>query len=169
MRPFYMVKLADGREAPQRWTPEASNFLLQKMIREEENKLNAQDCERATTAGIGHLVVPGKHGPELATATIGESGDYEVNATASRIKHTGADSKKAWLTRWMRFCTEPHNEEATLKEMYAAVEQEIENEAASLAAPAPTIPASEFQDQTLMHPEPPRRRGRPRKAQLQGA
>lgn len=156
MLPHYMVKDNEGRMRRERWSSQSANFALQQFVREEEIKLNAQDCDKASAAGIEHMVIKTRFGAELATSTIGPTGDYEVEPVAARIKHSGLDSKKAVGARWRAFCSEPRDEQEVLAAMFTAANDDEAAEGTLSAPPIAMIPIS---DVTTNRRKP----GRPRK------
>lgn len=163
MRPYRVVKDSEDRMRHESWSPEVSTFAFQKIRREERIKLNEGDCERATAAGVGHLIVKGKYGRELATCLVGETtGNYEIDPVASRIKHSGLDFKKAVGKRWRAFCAQPQDEELVRSAMLMAVEEEADEEETE-----PTLEVRLTPTHELIAPLK-RRPGRPRKVMAGG-
>ena len=134
------------------WDYSKANAKLQSMRQAHCDRLNAEDCELARKAGIGHLVDEETGSLRTLELKSGDSesidgkestvvnGQYVVNHVASSIKHSGAMLKDALVSEWREFCSRPQNDDNVEYPVPAYVPKETRGRGAVLTAPEPPPP-----------------------------
>jgi hypothetical protein len=103
------------------WHRDRAIAKLQEIRRKHKERLNAEDCERARQAGIGHMIdeklgVLGTielkgAGAAADEEPIARAGNYVVDPLAARLKHDGRALKDAYIPEWQAFCSRPQNDD----------------------------------------------------------
>lgn len=155
------------------WSEDRARAKLLEIRQRHKDRLNAEDCDRARAAGIGHLVDEKTNmlrtieliadgdadGDEAVTMAL--SGKYQVNQMASQIKHSGAELNDAFIPEWRKFCSVPQNDDGVEYPMPPYTPKQkargVRRAAEPLAAGMTSTPTSEL---------PKRRPGRPRKQDM---
>lgn len=169
MRPFKeLANPVTGFKDRIPWDADRSRRQLQAIRQRHVDRLNAEDCERAKQAGVGHLIDKATgtvQTVELASnnpvaaddreSTLG-SGQYVVNATASQIKHSGAMVLDAVIPEWREFCSKPQNDDNVEYPVADYIPRETRGRGVIMASPINATPVSVLTQER-------RKRGRPRR------
>lgn len=122
MYPHKMVEDRFGTMQRVPWSKDKANAKLRMIASDAEAELNKRDCDTALELADkmnDPLLRRMAEGGVLQTCAVTEhdkkgNGTYRTHQLASQIKHSGAESGDMTRERWLKFCSEPQEDDIVI-------------------------------------------------------